>query len=505
MVVIFRAFVCAALLVCSPALGDGKIFTTGHAAPAEIPEQSALIVYDGKVETLAIETRFVAKGKDFAWVVPLPAKPEIRAGTAGMFPTLRAMFLPRIWVFEEAAPVFGFLGYLAVWAILCMLGLNEIALRFAVFGFLAWFVVCCLLLPALETARAAEGMTGVTVLERSVVGDFDVSVVESPDAGEMSAWLSTNGFQSTADADRAIANYVRNGWVFAVSKLRRSFDDALLSAPTPLIFKFATGNPVYPMQLTGAGATTPLKLELFVFGKAFANASGFESVRRADVRVVEEGTWGVWRGSLEVCVSHTLLREIIGDAPCATQLRRTLLPAEMGGDVQISFAEASKTGNSVASPRAAVQAGIAVGVLAFVVGGLGMMRWASQIGPWPAGFRGIGISLALGCVSGLGLWALTPTMPIAKDSTWSELRRRAEILGACHEVLFPKVKIGLRADLNAAEISNAALQLLGVNPELPSGIRIEDSPGNFVVREIGGEFECVYYTWNGQELVERIR
>ena len=53
---------------------DGKVFPViDHRA--SIPDQQALIAWRDGIETLAIETRFVGTGTDFAWVVPLPSVP----------------------------------------------------------------------------------------------------------------------------------------------------------------------------------------------------------------------------------------------------------------------------------------------------------------------------------------------------------------------------------------------------------------------------------------------
>lgn len=68
------------------ALADGKIFpSTAFPEQVRIPEQEALIHWSNGVERLVIETRFDAKGTNFAWVIPLPARPKIEAATPGCF------------------------------------------------------------------------------------------------------------------------------------------------------------------------------------------------------------------------------------------------------------------------------------------------------------------------------------------------------------------------------------------------------------------------------------
>ena len=56
---------------------DGKVIPQTVFAVPDIPNQQALIHYANGLETLVIETSFVGKGSNFAWVVPLPAVAKI--------------------------------------------------------------------------------------------------------------------------------------------------------------------------------------------------------------------------------------------------------------------------------------------------------------------------------------------------------------------------------------------------------------------------------------------
>ena len=83
----------AVLLLCSVAVADGKFFGKA-AAVVDIPDQSALLVWEEGRETLVISSAFVGEGSEFAWLVPLPSPPEIEPSTRGLFPTLRALTAP---------------------------------------------------------------------------------------------------------------------------------------------------------------------------------------------------------------------------------------------------------------------------------------------------------------------------------------------------------------------------------------------------------------------------
>ncbi len=68
-------------------LADGKAFPpVAISTEVRMPDQRALLVWSNGVERLAIETRIVGEGTNFAWVVPLPAVPQVDATTTGLFP-----------------------------------------------------------------------------------------------------------------------------------------------------------------------------------------------------------------------------------------------------------------------------------------------------------------------------------------------------------------------------------------------------------------------------------
>jgi len=71
------------------------------AEEATIPDQRALLSWSGGIERLVIETSFVARGSNLAWVVPLPNPPVVEAATTGIFPTLQAV-LTRIFHRQSA-------------------------------------------------------------------------------------------------------------------------------------------------------------------------------------------------------------------------------------------------------------------------------------------------------------------------------------------------------------------------------------------------------------------
>jgi hypothetical protein len=70
-----------------------------------------------------------------------------------------------------------------------------------------------------------------------------------------------------------IADYAKQGWVFAAAKLSRP-DATDKTSPHPLAFMFKADRAVYPLRLTGVENHRCL-VELYVFGESRAELPGF--------------------------------------------------------------------------------------------------------------------------------------------------------------------------------------------------------------------------------------
>lgn len=494
-------FIAIVLLNCvwsPPARADGKVFT--HAGPAEIPSQSALIAFDGKVETLAIETRFVAEGRDFAWVVPLPAVPEIEHGTPGMFASLRAMFLPDI-ISSTNTPatllvVLLFLLVLGVWGTLLGAGLTWRIILYYVAGLSVFG--SCLLLPSLGVARGPAGGDTVEVVDRKVIGEFELETVRSADADALSEWLRARGFAVPESAREAVHAYVKDGWVFVAVKLRREFEKADLTAPTPLVFRFPSRSCIYPMRLTGAGASTPLDVELYVFADRAATARGFTSVRHSTVVVVEDDDHPPPSEKSAIRVSHRRVRELVGGSTHATLLRATLRPDRMTTDVMIDLAERRQQGGVAIGRSLLYHVAVCGGLIVSSAVGMYDLRRRARPGrvyrPWVL----VRNSALAGAAAGLLVLAVLPSVPEVRGG-WDEFMRAYRVRYQLDAIVDDIPEDASDAQIGAMMLKAAAEER--PNLRLP---KQEDSPGNFTVRRVDGGFDVSVYSWRGQERTERV-
>ncbi len=166
------------------ALADGKIFpSTAFPEQIRIPEQEALIHWSNGVERLVIETRFDAKGTNFAWVIPLPARPKIEAATPGVFPTLRSYFAPTIR--RDEAHTYVFVYWLtSVIGILFFLRSNDplSVAELVGLGLFTWInvIACgevagCFTMAGIAVSRIRTSPSGVTYFNLLILALFLVS------------------------------------------------------------------------------------------------------------------------------------------------------------------------------------------------------------------------------------------------------------------------------------------------------------------------------------------
>jgi len=323
------------------ALADGMVIPTiAYPAKITIPDQRALICYSNGTERLVIETRFTGAGTNFAWVVPLPSQPVIEEATTGLFPTMQYLFRPEI---IHNVPRY-WLGILVTIALIYLFRLlKNASTGFTIFIVFILLYLAAILLPALAPAKrkgmetmgmdssSVSSIPAVSILDRKLVGLFETTTIASHDVKALQTWLSQNGFTVPTNAEPVIAGYVKDGWVFVATKVRRDRPDNETSTPHPLSFTFKTDKPVYPMRLTGLNSIS-LMVDLYVFSNARATAPHFEvvSCTRPDI-------------------AHPLLRRWTTGLPIATKLTATLSPADMRKDVWINWTPFSEKKNRLFS------------------------------------------------------------------------------------------------------------------------------------------------------------
>ena len=508
------------LLLPMAAMADGMVIPT-IALPAKvtIPDQRALIHFTNGTERLVIETRFTGSGTNFAWVVPFPSQPVIEETSTGLFPTLQYLFRPQI---TYDAPHY-YLEILLLMGIVYLLRLAAKSVWNAFVIAIIFLPIVVLLLSALAAGKRRSASMGsisvasrqdVSILDRKIIGIFETTTIASRDVKALQTWLTENGFVVPTNSESVIESYVKDGWVFVTSKIRRDNANLQTSTPNPLSFTFKTEKPVYPMRLTGLNSQK-LNVELYVFGSGRAKAPHFkiESCTQPNYPELPSKDmldWRRWSPETPDIV-HPLLRKWVDGSPVATKLAATLSPADMRQDVWLEWTPFSEKKNHSFSTTGAwtIAANWASGAFAAGLLAAWVLTRGSQIRGWSLLRLAGAVAISSIVLSGLIYIVLPKTeVRLAKYQIYT-------LENAEYELGFELKNANLT---NLAAMSMEAKRLLANplvwsdhhNPKIFDNFLLggqmheEDSPGNYTIREAGGRLEFVAYDAEGAEHVQTL-
>ena len=177
----------------------------------EMPAQQAIIVWDEDRghEDLILSIELLGS-PEAAWVVPVPALPEVEPASADWFETLADLTRPEL---RER------IVYMSEIVVAEQVGVGEVV--------------------------------DVDLLSREEVGIYDVSILSADEPGALPEWLHDNGYAFPEEGGPILDAYVEEGgWYFVAARVLPDESDQLAGDVHPLWFSFDTQQPIYPMRLT---------------------------------------------------------------------------------------------------------------------------------------------------------------------------------------------------------------------------------------------------------------
>ncbi len=265
-----------ALSLSSPqALACGGTFCDSgpQAMPVDQTGENVLFVLDGGYVEAQVQILYTGDAPRFAWIVPMPAIPEVSVGSQPLFSALLSGTVPTYNFtrqFESCGAADG--------------GLNIGTGGTASFG---------------SGGSGGKAAGGVSVISQEVVGAFEVTVLQSSSAQEISDWLATNGYQSVASAPELFADYVERGFVFAAIKLTGGTG---IDEIHPLIFRYQGDEPCVPIKLTQVGAVENMGVRTFFLGDDRVYPLNYKHVELNPVRL----DWSSRGSNYNVVVSRAV-------------------------------------------------------------------------------------------------------------------------------------------------------------------------------------------------------
>jgi hypothetical protein len=205
-------FVLLILLLGAARLYADGCFVWDRGADLTEPSQKAIIYFKDGKEVLVLQVKYEGPAEDFAWIVPLPAKPEVAAIAADKSP------FAEISLYTQRRVRWGFKG-----------------------------------------RDDAQG-PAVTVLERKIVGVYDVAIVAASRAGALTNWLNNNGYAFPKQRNDVLEHYTQKKWVYVAmridSKALESHEVKKLRTGElqPIRFEFSAEEMVYPLKISSVNS-----------------------------------------------------------------------------------------------------------------------------------------------------------------------------------------------------------------------------------------------------------
>jgi len=229
------------------ALACGGFFCSSTPVDQEA-ERIIFVQEDANTVTAIVEIQYQGDPDAFAWVVPVPSKPEL-----DVFPTLAFDALDQATQPRFQPP-------------------NSCVAMFADGA------------GAPGGRNAPEADEAVNVLERKVVGPFDTATIESDDPRALVEWLRLNDYRITAEMEPFIALYTRERYKFTALKLLAGKD---VSAIQPLKMTYESLGPMVPLRLTAVAAELEMGVKVWILGdRRFGPAAPFADVEIPDAEIV---------------------------------------------------------------------------------------------------------------------------------------------------------------------------------------------------------------------------
>lgn len=221
------ALLALTLLAPGAVHADGGVFPSlegiGAETAVEVKAQRAVIWQKPEALEVTIEPIFNWEG-DGAWVIPLPALPEVSTADPAFLAELDRATSP---VFLHACIDYG-----------CYCGDP-------------WGADVVADTAAGGELRTNEPSTNVTVWASGTVGELDYVVLSVTDGESLTDWAGQNGFAVADEAAAVIGQLEVEGSFFFVARVSPSAErDRALA---PVTFRFAADlAPFYPMRFTGS-------------------------------------------------------------------------------------------------------------------------------------------------------------------------------------------------------------------------------------------------------------
>jgi len=229
-----RVGILVAILLILPTIASadgGYVWKETFLGQAKSGGQQAVILFFDNRETLVIQTEYEGELADFSWLIPTPA--PVTADEVGEAD-------PNIyyWLDDLTAPIFYKLTPYN----------RGSYIRYENGG------CSCNGSSGGGGYRAAPGgadQDHLEVLETILTESYEVTVLETRDAQDLTDWLDQNEYAYPIGSNAVLEDYIQRGWYFLAVRIRPSKPgEVVKQSLTPIQISFKTDEPVLPMNIS---------------------------------------------------------------------------------------------------------------------------------------------------------------------------------------------------------------------------------------------------------------
>jgi hypothetical protein len=222
--------------------------------------QKALIVWDKKSQTLHLQSSFRGPAADFAWVIPVPARPAVERSDWRLFEMFEGFTRPVVKItFIERRRGGAKAG-------------RE------------------------DVTAPQQLQTKVRRLESFDIRELHIDVVEANDAGDFVHWLRNNDYSVSKEAEPVLMQYIAKNFYFVVCKINKEslwarakgMTEVVSGGLTPLAITFESERPFYPLAISAISSAPENELLLLTLApqRLVPREYGCTELTEADIEQV---------------------------------------------------------------------------------------------------------------------------------------------------------------------------------------------------------------------------
>ena len=205
-------------IAAGPAFADGAFFALLEYDIFQ-PSQKAIILYENNREDLILAVKYEGNADEFAWVIPVPNYPDIDVSDPDLF-----------WELSGITTA-------------------DLPAR----------IGCARFIPLPLSPM-------VQVLERTIIGPYDVAILSAQDPTALVDWLNSNGYSFPEEGEKILDDYITKEWYFVATRINTGEEATGLEVGTiePLKLSFESDEIIYPLRITSLSSKASEVL-LYVF------------------------------------------------------------------------------------------------------------------------------------------------------------------------------------------------------------------------------------------------